>query len=710
MTLLKYAFLADPDPLQAGGTATLTLIVSNPGGQVVTVDSIVVTLPVGTNAKDLTADASGIQSQLPPGWGVSQSGGELTLRPATPEAARVARSGLAFVFARIQLNAEPGTVAVAIDETASSAADPAPKPRTATLTLDKFPRQFALGGLAVNPLRVEPGGSATLTWSGSPADYSLYYDPGTAPVDVRVGSTGPYVARDLERPAGVTFTLRVSVTVPGQDQPLLLQRQVHVDVAAVAIDNFQASPPTVGPNGLTRLSWRTSNATSVTLDPGNHKVPAKGARYVTVAPGAGPFTLTVRGSQPQWSAQQQRTVSIDPAIVATEAGYVQIGRKGDDGANGEARSPIGQDGGDGQAGGDTSFTARIPPLDPSSRPERVLPIRVVGGDGGRGGNGGAGWKAGNGGNGRPGGNATAHLTIDDTLPPVQYLVQVAGGAGGKGGSGGVALWVPGSKAGLSAPDGVVLALTFEDAAAPAEALAHVAAASWALQCAPDPLPAGAPAAALTLVGIAAGSTVVVALPIGPGTEDLTADPAGIVATAPAGWEVAADGGVFTFTAPADTVDALDADAVDSDAVDADAADADMVDTDTMHTDGADAGHAVFTFTGIRVNDVPGTCEIRVDGQALPLPKFPPGFSASPLVAVPARVDAGGAATLMWSGAPAEYELRWDPGTGPVRQAVPSAGSLVIDGLSSAPGVAFTLTITLPGGLVLERRAFVEIAE
>jgi hypothetical protein len=699
MTLLAYAFLADPDPLQAGGMATLTLIVSNPAGQVVTVGSIVVTLPVGTNAKDLTADASGIQSQLPPGWGIGQSGGELTLRPTTPEAARVAGSGLAFVFARIQLNAEPGTVAVAIDETASSAAEPAPTPRTATLTLDKFPRQFALGGLSVAPLRVEPGGSATLTWSGSPADYALYYDPGSAPVDLRVGSAGPYVATDLQRPAGVTFTLRVSVTVPGQDLPLLLQRQVHVDVAAVTIDNFQASPPTVGPHGLTRLSWRTSNAASVTLDPGNQAVPASGARYVIVAPGAGPFTLTARGSQPRWSAQQQRTVSIDPAIVATEAGYVQTGRKGDDGVDGPGGWPRGTNGTDGQPGKDASLTARIPPLDPSSRPARVLPIRVTGGDGGRGGEGGrGGYLGGNGGNGRPGGNATAHLTIDDTLPPVQYLVQAAGGkggGGGKGGKAGIAFDNPG-KDGVGAPDGVVLALTFQDAAAAAEALAHAASASWALQCAPDPLHAGAPAAALTLVGTAAGSAVVVALPIGPGAEDLTADPAGIVATAPAGWRVAADGGVFTFTAPDDKA--------------SDAADADAVEVDAVDSDAVDAGAAVFTFRGIRVNDVPGTCAIRVDGEALPLPKVPPGFSVSPLVAVPARVDAGGAATLMWSGAPAEYELRWDPGTGPVRQAVPSAGSLVIDGLDAAPGVAFVLAITLPGGLVLERRAFVGVTE
>ena len=469
MTLLAYAFLADPDPLQAGGMATLTLIVSNPGRQVVTVSSIAVLLPVGTNAKALTPDASGIQSQLPVGWNVSQTGGELALRPATPEAARVAGGGLSFVFARIQLNAEPGTVSVAITETASSPAQPSPQPSTAVLALDKFPRQFSLGGLTATPLRVDPGGSATLMWSGSPADYSLYYDPGTGPVDARVGSAGPYVAANLARPAGVTFTLRVSVNVPGQDLPLLLQRQVHVDVAAVTIDAFEASPSTVGPNGLARLSWRTSNAASVTLDPGNQTVPASGVRYVTVAPGAGPFTLTARGSHPRWSAQQQRTVTVDPAIVATDAGYVQVGRNGAHGAPGWP----GQNGERGENGQDVHLTGYLPPLDFSSRPARVLPIRLVGGNGGLGGDGGPG-RGGMGANGGRGGNATVDVAFDETLPPAQYLVQaIAGGQGGPGGRG-TLRGTPFSSLdhrwdGYRGEDGVA-SVTFREAAALAGAL------------------------------------------------------------------------------------------------------------------------------------------------------------------------------------------------------------------------------------------------
>ncbi|HTD33569.1 MAG TPA: hypothetical protein VK665_07920, partial [Candidatus Elarobacter sp.] len=87
MTLLSYAFLTEPNPLQAGTSATLTLVVSNSGREIVTVESVTVTLPVGTNAKDLIASADGIVTQPQSGWSVAQSGGSFTLTPNTPAAA-----------------------------------------------------------------------------------------------------------------------------------------------------------------------------------------------------------------------------------------------------------------------------------------------------------------------------------------------------------------------------------------------------------------------------------------------------------------------------------------------------------------------------------------------------------------------------------------------------------------------------------------------
>lgn len=683
-TLLNYAFLPTPDPLQAGVTATLTLVASNPGRNDVTVTSIVVTLPVGTNARSLTPDATGIQTQLPTGWNASPpSGGSFTLTP-TGDAARVGANGVTFLFARVAVNAEPGTTRITIDETAASTSQPIARERSTDVPVDKFPQQFAVSGLNATPLRVDQDGTTTLMWNGTGADYRIYYDPGSGqPVDEPVGTAGPYVATGLVRPAGVNFTLKVSVRVPGQDLPLVVQRQVHVDVAAVTIDDFSASPSTVGENGLTRLSWRTSNAATVTLDPGNLSVPARGVRFVAVAPGQGLFTLTARGSNPKWSAQQQRTVAIDRSIVATEAGWVKVGKKGDDGPNGVTdRSGNGTNGTRGEPGEPVSLTGKIPVLDPSSRPARVLPITLTGGRGGKGGNGGDAVQSceeqgtpGAGNNGGPGGDATVDATFDETLPPAQYLVTVAGGPGGDKGTGGITRGWGGGKG----PDGQagangVATVAFHETAARLAALAP-GDTSWALQTSPDPLQACAAGATLTVIGTPApGGWITVTLPIGTGASDLTAHPETLTATAPPGWEVDGRGGAWRFLST------------------------------------RDAGPAVFMFAGIQVNDQPGVCDVRVGSLALPLAKFPPGFALSPLVATPLRVPSGGAAVLAWSGSPAEYELRRVSVQGEGRQAVANAGSLLARGLQGHPGVFFTLVATLPGGLVIERRVFVEVME
>src|SRR3954464_4882267 len=85
-TLLSYALLTDPDPLQAGASgAILTLVISNSGNAIVTVSSLVVTFLAGSNAKDLvpTPGAGGsIPPQAPTGWGLNNESGSITLTPS----------------------------------------------------------------------------------------------------------------------------------------------------------------------------------------------------------------------------------------------------------------------------------------------------------------------------------------------------------------------------------------------------------------------------------------------------------------------------------------------------------------------------------------------------------------------------------------------------------------------------------------------------
>ncbi|HST60945.1 MAG TPA: hypothetical protein VLK84_19740 [Longimicrobium sp.] len=263
-TLLDYEILPAPNPLQAGAPATLTLVVSNGTHALVTCTAITLTLAVGTNAKDLVASAEGITSQAPAGWSVAQGGGTFTLMPQTPGAGQIGATGLSFVFGGLAVNAQVGTTVVTIGEAASTPSQP-PLERTGTIALPKFPAEFTLGDLTAHPLEVSAGDAVTLNWSGgSPATYQLEFNPGNGSQSVPVGSAGPYVASGLTRYPEVVFTLVVSYTVPGQDQPLVAQKQaiVQVDAALPAVTSFGGS---VGGGGVT-LHWDSSDADACRLN------------------------------------------------------------------------------------------------------------------------------------------------------------------------------------------------------------------------------------------------------------------------------------------------------------------------------------------------------------------------------------------------------------------------------------------------------------
>ncbi|MEA2664000.1 MAG: hypothetical protein QOI11_944, partial [Candidatus Eremiobacteraeota bacterium] len=446
-TLLDYALLVNPDPLQASAqNAILMLVVSNSRREAVDCSSIVVTLPIGTGASSLTEDATGVQSDKPHGWTVTQNeAGVLTCKPKTPQAGTVGDKALVFTFSRIAVNDEPGTTAISIDETASTSTV-ASEVRSLDISTPKFPPQFHVSDLQASPLDVAAGGSTTLAWNGTAGaayTYTLQYRPHDQgpPVSIGVGNTGPYVASNLTRANAVTFTLIVGVTVPGQDHPLIVQRQTSVTVETLTLE-FDVEPPTVAPNGLVRLNWQTTNALSCTMDPGP-AIGTSGPLYLVV-PKTTVFTLTAKG-RAGGSLQQQRTVTVDPTIVPNVPGRQIIGAYGGDGARGENGYGNAGRGGNAGAGGDAIVTGTLPPLDPSGRPARVMPITVQGGNGGRGGDGGEDMGAdpgpigpgGNGGNGGRGGDATLNVTLDASAgAPVQYVVIITAGTGGGGGHGG----------------------------------------------------------------------------------------------------------------------------------------------------------------------------------------------------------------------------------------------------------------------------------
>jgi len=267
-TLLDYSIHPEPNPLQAsaeGATdvATLTLIVSNGSGSIVTCTSITVSILVGTYAKDLVASASGITTEKPDDWSIAQSGGTFTLTPNTQEAGQIGPDGVTFTFGDVTINSEVGTTSVTIDELASSPSNPL-QDRPGTIPLAKFPPQFTLSDLSVDPTEVGSGGSVTLYWEGSPTGaYSLKFNPGSCAQNIPVGNKGPYPAADLTNDPVVVFTLVVTYMDEAQDQPVIAQKTafVTVDPPPPAVTSFNATVH----DQQASFTWSSQNALSCSM-------------------------------------------------------------------------------------------------------------------------------------------------------------------------------------------------------------------------------------------------------------------------------------------------------------------------------------------------------------------------------------------------------------------------------------------------------------
>ncbi|MCX4633455.1 hypothetical protein [Streptomyces sp. NBC_01443] len=213
--------------------------------------------------------------------------------------------------------------------------------------------------------------------------------------------------------------------------------------------------------------------------------------------------------------------------------------------------------------------------------------------------------------------------------------------------------------------------------------------SYALETDPDPFPVGGTATLrLTARGGARPAyckRIVVAVPTGAGTGELTTAPGSLV-PAVTGGDAADQGGgwdVALTTPPGEAVFTL------------------------TPRDGRGwlAGVTPLTFTlgQVRVNTATGTARLRIteetsaDGTAwatpeadLPVPKFPEGFVFRDLRAKQPHVNNGDRVTLTWEGSPATYTMDW--GRRPVE--------VTEDGTWTSPSLhnttVFRLAATLPG--------------
>nr|RNJ67929.1 MAG: hypothetical protein EDM05_17640 [Leptolyngbya sp. IPPAS B-1204] len=249
---LTYGVMTNPNPLQIDTTGSISIVVSKSARPAAQCTSLTFSINIGTAATDLTATPSTISASPPPNWGVSSDGnGNFTFTP-NPGQGEIGPTGLSFVLSNIDVNKQVGTTELYITETLQSGTS------SGSIPIPKFPQGFTVSDLIATPASVAPGGTATLSWSGTAGGvYTLSYGSLSYP---NLPNVYTFPVPPLQQTTNFTLTVTA-------DGGLMLQRQCTVTVNQPIIQEFgvagNQSEFLVGSE--IQLYWTTENAVSCSL-------------------------------------------------------------------------------------------------------------------------------------------------------------------------------------------------------------------------------------------------------------------------------------------------------------------------------------------------------------------------------------------------------------------------------------------------------------
>lgn len=282
--LLRYDVKTDPFPLQASSEAgeptkvILTVIATNlPANAPVTLQGLIIQLPIGEGSAQLTAQADDIGPVPPAEWSTptKQYSDGVVNYNFTPVAGQTMLAGnesLVFVFNNIEVNSQPGTCQLIITE-GSNGCQPADCP-TQELYVTKFPAGWGQVLFWAEPPIVPFDGTTTLYWSGpAGAAYTIdYYTPQTGPVRVpgpgqpALSNRGQYPAQGspplkLEQNPTL-FYLTVAETIEGQDYNAQIYVPITVQMPRPEIVSFtiSANPRAPDEPPSFTLDWELKSA------------------------------------------------------------------------------------------------------------------------------------------------------------------------------------------------------------------------------------------------------------------------------------------------------------------------------------------------------------------------------------------------------------------------------------------------------------------
>ena len=214
---------------------------------------------------------------------------------------------------------------------------------TVTVTVKGTKPAPTISSFTATPATIDRGESSTLRWRTSNADSVSI----SASINPGVGTVNAEGSRVVSPTATTTYTLTATNSVGSATAKVTVRVR-----GAPQISGFTASPATIDKGKSSTLSWRTTDATSVSIDQGIGAVSASGSRKVspsstttytlTAANASGSVTatakVTIRGSPKisrftvtpetidpggratlRWSTSNANSVSISPGIGKVSA-------------------------------------------------------------------------------------------------------------------------------------------------------------------------------------------------------------------------------------------------------------------------------------------------------------------------------------------------------------------------------------------------------
>src|ERR1041384_300296 len=281
-TLLYYALTTEPFPLQASAqsgnltTAQLTIVATNATAAAVSLQGIIVQLPVGSDAAHLTPteDAAAIGQVPPANWKLEATQHppgfvQYLFYPVAGQQTVAAGQSLTFIFNNVAVNRTPGTCELIVTEGSNDCQPPACP--TANLYLTKFPNGWGQVSFWADPNIIACDASTTLYWSGpAGATYTIdYYTSATGPVHVpaagqpALSNEGQYPSPSdppLQLAQNTTFYLSVVERINNQTYSAQQQATVTVELPQPTITSFTGQLEQQAEQTVLVLNWQTAHA------------------------------------------------------------------------------------------------------------------------------------------------------------------------------------------------------------------------------------------------------------------------------------------------------------------------------------------------------------------------------------------------------------------------------------------------------------------